>query len=87
MRACDPEAMERTRAVLPQIVYNRDPYEVARDADALLIVTEWEEFRELDWRRIHSVMARPLVVDGRNLLEPAAMKALGFEYHSFGRPD
>ncbi len=86
VRACDPEAMEKTRAVFPQIFYSRDPYEVAHDADALLIVTEWEEFRELDWRRIHGRMARPLVVDGRNLLEPAAMEALGFEYHSFGRP-
>jgi UDPglucose 6-dehydrogenase len=87
VRACDPEAMEKTRAVYPHIAYSRDPYEIARDADALLIVTEWEEFRDLDWKRIHSLMARPLVIDGRNLLAPAAMKALGFEYHSFGRPD
>jgi len=87
IRACDPEAMERTRAVLPQIGYSRDPYEVAKDADALLIVTEWAEFRELDWERVHRIMARPLVLDGRNLLEAARMKSLGFEYHSFGRPD
>ena len=87
VRACDPEAMEKTRAVLPQIGYSRDPYEVARGADALLVVTEWDEFRQLDWKRIAGLMARPLVIDGRNLLEPAAMKALGFEYHSFGRPD
>ena len=87
IRACDPEAMEKTRAIYPNIAYRRDPYEVASDADALLIVTEWEEFRALDWKRIHKLMARPLVIDGRNLLKPAAMKALGFEYHSFGRPD
>ncbi len=87
VRACDPEAMEKTRAVYPGIAYSRDPYEIARDADALLLVTEWEEFRDLDWKRICSLMARPLVIDGRNLLKPAAMKALGFEYHSFGRPD
>ncbi len=87
IRACDPEAMERTRLVFPQIGYSRDPYEVAQDAEALLIVTEWPEFRDLDWERVQRIMARPLVLDGRNLLEPARMKALGFEYHSFGRPD
>lgn len=87
VRACDPEAIEKTRAVFPRIGYSRDPYEVARDADALLIVTECEEFSQLDWKRMASLMARPLVIDGRNLLDPAAMKELGFEYHSFGRPD
>ena len=87
VRACDPEAMEKTRANFPQIEYDRDPYQVAQDADALLILTEWEEFRQLDWKRVRDVMARPLVIDGRNLLDPAAMKALGFEYHSFGRPE
>ncbi len=87
IRACDPQAMEKTRTVFPHVVYSRDPYEVAKDADALLIITEWEEFRQLDWGRIRHLMARPLVLDGRNLLEPAQMKALGFEYHSFGRPD
>ena len=87
VRACDPEAMERTRAVFPQIGYSRDPYEVAKDADALLIVTEWAEFRDLDWERVHRIMARPLVLDGRNLLGAARMKSLGFEYYSFGRPD
>jgi UDPglucose 6-dehydrogenase len=52
----------------------------------LLIVTEWPEFRKLDWERIRDSMARPLVLDGRNLLSPTEMKALGFEYHSMGRP-
>jgi len=87
VRACDPEAMEKTRAIYPNITYDRDPYRVVQDADALLIVTEWDEFRNLDWKRIYQSMARPLIVDGRNLLKPAEIKALGFEYHSFGRPD
>ena len=85
--ACDPAALERTRAIFPQINYNSDPYQVAQDADALLLVTEWEEFRKLDWERVHRSMARPLVLDGRNMLDPAAMAEMGFEYHSFGRPD
>ncbi len=87
VRATDPEAMERARAVFPDLIYSADPYEVARGADALLILTEWDQYRRLDWKRIHNEMARPLVVDGRNMLRPADMSALGFEYLSFGRPD
>ncbi|MBZ5641943.1 MAG: UDP-glucose/GDP-mannose dehydrogenase family protein [Acidobacteriia bacterium] len=87
VRATDPEAMERARGVFPDLAYSADPYEVARGADALLVLTEWEQFRRLDWKRVRSEMARPLVVDGRNMLRPAEMKALGFEYMSFGRPE
>ena len=85
--ATDPEAMERARAVFPNLNYSADPYEVARGADALLVLTEWEQFRRLDWKRIRSEMARPLVVDGRNMLRPDEMQTLGFEYLSFGRPE
>jgi UDPglucose 6-dehydrogenase len=87
VRATDPEAMERARAVFPNLCYSADPYEVAREADALLLLTEWEQFRQLDWKRIRSEMARALVIDARNMLRPAEMRALGFEYLSFGRPD
>ena len=87
VRAYDPEAMERARAVVPQIDYAKSAYEAAEDAEALLIATEWDEFRKLDWDRIRDTMARPLIVDGRNLLSPKEMKSRGFEYRSFGRPD
>lgn len=87
VRACDPQAIERARALFPDVEYQLDPYEAARDADALLLVTEWPEFRQLDWERIAHLMARPLVLDARNLLDPRIMKQLGFEYHSFGRPE
>jgi UDPglucose 6-dehydrogenase len=87
VRAYDPEAMDRARALLPQIDYAKSPYEAAEDAEALLIATEWDEFRKLDWDRIRGAMARPLIVDGRNLLSPREMKSQGFEYRSFGRPD
>jgi UDPglucose 6-dehydrogenase len=87
VRAFDPEAMDRARAVLPQIEYAKSPYEAAQDAEALLIATEWPEFGKLDWERIRNAMARPLIIDGRNLLSPGKMKAEGFEYRSFGRPD
>jgi UDPglucose 6-dehydrogenase len=87
VRATDPEAMARARVAFPGVNYSADPYEVARGADALLVLTEWEQFRRLDWKRVRSEMARALVIDGRNMLRPDEMKALGFEYLSFGRPE
>jgi len=85
--AFDPEALERAKKVMPNAVYCQDPYQVAQDADAVLICTDWPEFRQLDWGHIGEIVARRLVVDGRNLLDPERMRALGFEYHCFGRPE
>jgi UDPglucose 6-dehydrogenase len=87
VRATDPEGMERARGVFPDISYSVDPYETVRGADALLVLTEWEQYKRLDWKRVRKEMARPLVIDGRNMLRPAEMCELGFEYMSFGRPD
>lgn len=87
VRAYDPEAMEKARAVLQQVEYAKSPYEAAQDSEALIVATEWDEFRKLDWDRLRDAMARPLVLDGRNLFSPREMKARGFEYRSFGRPD
>lgn len=83
--AYDPQAMEKIRDRFPELNCAKDAHETARDADALLIVTEWPEFRDLDWKRIRQSMARPLVLDGRNLLSPEEMTVLGFEYQSVGR--
>jgi UDPglucose 6-dehydrogenase len=85
--AFDPQAMEKARPTLPQIKYAESAYGAARDAEALIIATEWDEFRKLEWERIRESMARPLILDGRNLLVPREMRTLGFEYHSMGRPD
>jgi len=85
--ASDPQAIERARPLFPGANFQLDPYEAVCDADALLLVTEWPEFRELDWERVAHLMARPLVLDARNLLDPGTMKQFGFEYHSFGRPE
>ena len=87
LRVFDPQAMEKARGRFPDLDCAADAYAAAQGAEALLIVTEWEQFKQLDWKRIHSAMSRPLVIDGRNLLSPGAMKALGFEYHSIGRPE
>jgi UDPglucose 6-dehydrogenase len=85
VHASDPEAIARTKSMFPQAVYHEDPYEALRDADAALVCTEWECFRTLDWERAGKLMARKLVIDGRNLYRPKRMRELGFEYYSFGR--
>jgi UDPglucose 6-dehydrogenase len=85
VHASDPGAMPRTKALFPQVHYHEDPYEALRDADAALICTEWNSFRSLDWERGGSLMARKLIIDGRNLYTPQHMRELGFEYYSFGR--
>jgi UDPglucose 6-dehydrogenase len=85
VHAADPEAISRAAAILPQVTYHHDPYDALRDAEALLICTEWEEYRLLDWERAGKLMARRLVIDGRNLCSPARLRELDFEYFSFGR--
>jgi UDPglucose 6-dehydrogenase len=85
VHATDPEAMSRAKMLFPQVHYHKDPYDALRETDAALICTEWELFRKLDWDRAGKVMARKLVIDGRNLYSPQTMRDQGFEYHSFGR--
>src|SRR5579863_7109016 len=85
--ACDPAATGRAREVLnSSIEYASDAYEAARGADALLILTEWDEFASLDLDRLHRELKYPIVIDGRNLYDPEAMAAHGFTYYSVGRP-
>ena len=86
LQASDPEAIARTKTMFPQVAYFEDPYEALKGVDAALICTEWQIFRKLDWEQAGKVMARRLVIDGRNLYAPGKMQQLGFEYHSFGRP-
>jgi len=84
--AHDPKAMPRAQAVLPQAVrYAPSGYEACAEADALLILTDWEEFAELDLPRVRSELNYPIVIDGRNLYLPEKMAELGFQYHSVGR--
>ena len=67
------------------VVYCESPYEAAAGADAVALVTEWNEFKFLNLERLRAVMRRPVLFDGRNLWEPERMRRLGFEYHSIGR--
>lgn len=87
VRAYDPQAIEKARAILPEVEYAASAYELAKGCEALVIATDWPEFRSLDWKKVRTLMARPLVLDGRNLLSQDEMRALGFEYRSFGRQD
>jgi UDPglucose 6-dehydrogenase len=85
--AYDPAAMERAREVLPpEVEYAADSYDAAKGADAVLILTEWEEFAALDLERLRGAVRYPIVIDGRNLYDPAVMSANGFSYYSVGRP-
>jgi UDPglucose 6-dehydrogenase len=85
--AYDPAAQERAKEVLnSSIEYASDAYEAARDADALLILTEWDEFASLDLDRLQQQLKYPIIIDGRNLYDPEVMAARGFTYYSVGRP-
>jgi UDPglucose 6-dehydrogenase len=87
--AFDPAAMERTAEVLPvsdQMHYVEDAYAAARDKDALLILTDWQEFGELDLAQLNESLRYPIIIDGRNLYDPAELAARGFTYISVGRP-
>ncbi|HEV2397375.1 MAG TPA: UDP-glucose/GDP-mannose dehydrogenase family protein [Candidatus Sulfotelmatobacter sp.] len=84
--AYDPAAMERTREFLgDKICYANSPYDAAHQADALLILTEWEEFATLDFDRLREELRYPILIDGRNLYDPEVMSAQGFTYYSVGR--
>jgi UDPglucose 6-dehydrogenase len=87
IRAFDPAGMESARPLLPEsVVYCRDALDAARGADLLVVLTEWNEFRAIAPERLREAMRGNLIVDLRNLYEPAAMQAAGFRYHSIGRP-
>jgi UDPglucose 6-dehydrogenase len=86
VRAHDPEAAESARRVFgDRIAYSADPYDAAAGADALFVVTEWLMYRVPDFERLASTMRRPLLLDGRNLYDPARLRAAGFEYVGIGR--
>ncbi|MEJ7555454.1 MAG: UDP-glucose/GDP-mannose dehydrogenase family protein [Aquificaceae bacterium] len=84
----DPKAMENFKLLFPEgkgISYAKDLYSAVENAEALLILTEWEEFKKADLKRVKSLMALPIIVDGRNVYEPPEVRALGFEYYPVGR--
>jgi UDPglucose 6-dehydrogenase len=87
VRVYDPVAMEVAHRYLPgAVIYCTDPYEAAQEADAVLLLTEWNEFKQVDFERVKQLMNKPVLIDGRNLYEPDEMAKLGFHYRGVGRP-
>jgi UDPglucose 6-dehydrogenase len=86
VKATDPAAVRNARAVLSGVSFSKDPYAAIKGADAVVIVTEWNEFRNLDLGRIRKLMKDSYFFDLRNIYEPDKMRELGFEYYSVGRP-
>jgi UDPglucose 6-dehydrogenase len=84
IQAYDPEAMEKARKEIPDITYCHDAYEAAQGADAVLLLTEWEEFQKLDWTRLATLVERRLIIDGRNALSRGDMVSNGFHYIGIG---
>jgi len=85
IKAYDPEAMERAKAILHGVEYCSSMYDAAKDADALLFLTEWDEFRKIDFEKVKKLMRQQVICDGRNMFNPAELRSLGFNYVSVGR--
>jgi len=83
--AYDPVASDKARSMLSGVTFAENPYDAVRDADAVLLLTEWNEFKQLDMARVRSLMRRPVLLDGRNVYDPQRMKELGFIYRGMGR--
>jgi len=89
LRLYDPQAMPNAKKVLPekppQVVYAPSVYQAVEGVNALLVVTEWKEFKNLNLSEVKKIMANPIIIDGRNVFHPQKVRALGFEYYSMGR--
>lgn len=89
LRLYDPKAMDNMKELFPeqppQITYTQSLYEAVEEANALLLVTEWDEFKEMDLQKVKKAMDNPIIIDGRNVFEPSKLRELGFEYYSIGR--
>ena len=85
VRGYDPVAMDVASQILPAVEMFEDPYSMADGCDALMVVTEWNEFKQLDLEKITSLLKTPVIFDGRNIYDPAMMKDLGFKYRGMGR--
>jgi UDPglucose 6-dehydrogenase len=81
----DPVSMDVARSILPAVEMFKDPYSMAEGCDALMVITEWNEFKQLDLEKLKGLLKSPVIYDGRNIYDPATMKALGFTYRAIGR--
>jgi UDPglucose 6-dehydrogenase len=86
VQAFDPQAMEASQAEIPELSLCQTPYKAADGADALLLATEWNQFKSLDFEKIKAGMSGDVILDGRNLWDGEALAALGFRYYGVGVP-
>lgn len=85
IKAYDPVSMDRAKEIMPDITYCNDAYETAKDVDAIALITEWDIFKELDLKKLKSLMRQPVFFDGRNVFKREEMEAMGFIYNGIGR--
>ena len=83
--AFDPVAQENLERIMPEVKFADKAADACKDADALAIITEWDEFRQIDLEKIKKSMKTPIIFDGRNIYDPTEMKEKGFDYYSIGR--
>ncbi|MCU0578831.1 MAG: UDP-glucose/GDP-mannose dehydrogenase family protein [Desulfobacterota bacterium] len=86
VQAYDPAGMPEAQKILKQVDFKNDAYEVGEGAEALILITEWNQFRNIDWPRMKKLLQRPVVVDLRNVYDPVRMQRQGFQYYGVGRP-
>lgn len=87
IKAYDPRAIKKAKEVLGGVKFCKDAYEACRGSDSLLVITEWDEFKELDFVKVKKLLKRPVIIDGRNIYDIKKMKKMGFNYICIGRPD
>jgi UDPglucose 6-dehydrogenase len=87
IQAFDPAGLKEARKMLKQVEFKNDAYETAQGAEALILITEWNQFRNIDWPRMKGILKKPIVVDLRNVYDPVRMRQQGFKYYGVGRPD
>jgi UDPglucose 6-dehydrogenase len=85
VRGYDPVARKTAAAVMPGMEIFDDTYKMAKDCDALIVVTEWNEFKQLDLEKVKGLLKSPVIYDGRNIYDPKVMKEIGFTYRAVGR--
>jgi UDPglucose 6-dehydrogenase len=85
VRGYDPVAMDVAKGLMSYVEMAKDSYDLVKGVDAVIVMTPWNEFMQLDMQQIKNAMKTPIMIDGRNLYDPAAMKALGFQYRGIGR--
>ena len=84
--ACDPAAIKEAEKIMAGVTFHEDPYETVEGADAMILMTEWNPYRNLDLDRIKKGLKSPIIIDLRNIYDPKRMADLGFQYTSVGRP-